>query len=169
MKARINAQAVSLLNADIQSVPIILEDLAKDLDAVIPQLKQLQAKGELTDDQRLRIRLALVQSDESIAAELVDQLLTTHLLNVPVITTALQPHRDRINETLWQVFHDKSQPDERRFRAGLALAVSRCGLVPVVRRGQRVHRASTRGGQSRAPTIAQKHAAQTQYPHRLIS
>ena len=121
VKARIDAQAVSLLNADIQSVPVILKDLVRDLDSVIPQLKQLQANGELNDDQRLRIRLALVQSDESVVTELVDQLLTTHLLDVPVIATALQPHRDRISETLWQVLHDKSQSDERRFRAGLAL------------------------------------------------
>ena len=122
VKARIDAQVVSLLNADIQAVPIILEDSAKDLDAVIPQLKRLQARGNLTDDQRLRMQLALVQSDESIAADLVDQLLTTHLLNVPVITKALQPARGRIDKTLWQVFQDTSQPDGRRFRAGLALA-----------------------------------------------
>ena len=93
MKARINAQAVSLLNADIQSVPSHSGGFGNGSGFGVPQLKQLQAEGELTDDQRLRIRLALVRSDDSIATELVDQLLTTHLLNVPVIATALQPHR----------------------------------------------------------------------------
>ncbi|MBM3971743.1 MAG: hypothetical protein FJ302_18060 [Planctomycetes bacterium] len=71
---------------------------------------------------RLRASLALVPVDPDQVPFLHERFLECSFDEFAVIRDRLAPHRGSLAEQLWPMFRDTSQPDAKRFRAGMALA-----------------------------------------------
>ncbi len=71
---------------------------------------------------RFNATLALVADGSPLIEELKESMLTGPLKNVGCIRESLKPYRYDILEELWRDFRNPMLADDRRFRAGIALA-----------------------------------------------
>lgn len=122
-----HTQVGSVLTAEPQvvaSVIATLDDFRKWAD---PALRDLLAHEELSAKHRYRVNLALLPVEPGRAEYVFHQLLETDegpplaLAEVVYGAEALQSHRDRIVQFLWNVLDDTSSPETLRFRAALIL------------------------------------------------
>jgi formylglycine-generating enzyme required for sulfatase activity len=115
------AQIDSLLNAEPNTLPTILDNL-KPFDAlVVPRLKML-SQGELTESQQWRLSLDLLPGDPGQTEFLRDRLLKSPPSEFRVIRDALWECRAPIVDHFWTIAEDQLGDAERRFRAVCALA-----------------------------------------------
>jgi serine/threonine protein kinase/formylglycine-generating enzyme required for sulfatase activity len=120
-RQRTLAQIDSLLNADPNAVPTILENLKPFDSTVTPRLKE-RSKQELTDSQRWRLSLALLPHDPTQVDYLRDRLLESPPADFEIIRDGLWDYRERLADYFWTIAEDKGGDSERRFRAACALA-----------------------------------------------
>ncbi|MBM4093562.1 MAG: hypothetical protein FJ276_29760, partial [Planctomycetes bacterium] len=90
--------------------PLLIERLDGDPKTPAEERRQLHA------------RVAMATEDESQVPILREKMLTGDVSYVGVICGALQNYEAEIVGRLWSILQDKSLADDRRFRAGLALA-----------------------------------------------
>ncbi len=114
------AQVDSLLNADPNAVPTILENLKPFDSTVAPRLREI-SQQELTDGQRWRLNLALLPNDPNQVDYLRDRLLESPPAEFKVIRDGLWNYREKIADYFWTIAQDKGSNAERRFRAACAL------------------------------------------------
>ncbi len=113
-----------LFRAQIDKVPLIVDELASYRRWADPLLRQDDDEAISAGDgkRRLRASLALLPSDESQVAYLYNRLIDAEPEEIDVIRRALQGHQDRIVENLWGVF--KSPQNEHQYLcAASALAL----------------------------------------------
>ncbi len=120
-RQRTLAQVDSLLNAEPDALPTILESLKPFNLMVAPKLKEL-SQQELTDGQRWRLSLALLPEDPSQVDFLRDRLLISQPAEFEVVRDALWDHRATIVDQFWRIAEDKEGNSDGRFRAACALA-----------------------------------------------
>jgi formylglycine-generating enzyme required for sulfatase activity len=115
----------SLLAADQDAVLGIVEELRPYRRWAYPRLNRLLDNEPNTPEEQreqLHARLALTADDDAHLPMLLDALLAAELPYVGVIRDGLNDRQSQLVTELWSILHDNSQPVERRFRAGLALA-----------------------------------------------
>ena len=121
-KERTLAQVDSLRRAEIGQVPYLLEALRPVHSEITPRLNELLQQPDLTEQEHLRLSLALLSDDPKQVEYLRDRLLEAEPAEVPVIRTALLPHSKTLTPVMWQIANDPQSPKERRLRAACALA-----------------------------------------------
>jgi formylglycine-generating enzyme required for sulfatase activity len=111
-----------LETAEIADVPGIIRQLGPYRAWADQSLAKIADDDNASPKERLHARLALVATDPSSHVEPLRQaLLSARPEDFPVVRDALAPHRDQIQESLWQVLENGKTPPER-FRAACALA-----------------------------------------------
>lgn len=125
-----NVRAASLVEklviAKEDSVSATVAQLQAYLFWARPDLERIaQRKSNTAQEEveRMHARLALVQSDNSHVAWLLDSLLAATPKYVGVLRDALRPHARDVLPTLWKELQNKDVDSDRRFRAGISLAL----------------------------------------------
>jgi formylglycine-generating enzyme required for sulfatase activity len=122
-RGRALAQVESLLNADPQAVPNIIEDLKHFRHWVDPTLRERRSQPALTERHRTRASLALLSLDPGQVSYLRDRMLEeTEPREMLLIRDSLAPHRGELMQDLWSLVDDPKAAPERKFRALVALA-----------------------------------------------
>ncbi len=121
-RERTLAQVDSLRRAEIAQVPFLLESLASVQSEIGPRVKELLQKPGLTQKEHLRLSLAMLPGDPKQVDYLRDRLLDAEPAELPIIRTALLPHRERLAKGMWSIVDDPQAGKDRRFRAACALA-----------------------------------------------
>jgi formylglycine-generating enzyme required for sulfatase activity/tRNA A-37 threonylcarbamoyl transferase component Bud32/DNA-directed RNA polymerase subunit RPC12/RpoP len=116
------AQAEAILRADIRQVPVIIENLQPFWSTVVGRLEQYLQQDDLSEGERLRLRLALASNDKEHVAHLQKNLLTCQPEELAVIRDALLLHRSEVTNELWSVLSQADATRDRRLRAACALA-----------------------------------------------
>jgi hypothetical protein len=126
-RGRVQAHSLRgrLLNANINDVKAIVEEMAPYRRWVDPLLRQANAQAGQNNDRRrqLHTSLALVAVDDDQVHYLWDRLLNAEPNEVAVIIYFLAPNKDELLDKLWAVVEapPKSKESER-LRAAMALA-----------------------------------------------
>jgi serine/threonine protein kinase/formylglycine-generating enzyme required for sulfatase activity len=114
-----------LLDANINELPAIVEDMPPYRRWLDPLLHEAYAQAETRHDRRKQLHssLALLPVDSTQVAYLKGRLLGADPAEVSILRDALYPHRDRLVDSLWAVVEaqDKGKNPER-LRAAAALA-----------------------------------------------
>lgn len=119
---RAMAQVDALMKAAPDSLSSLLDSLEPYQEQIAPRLRELLARQDLSDVERLRASLALLPLDPSQAAYLRERLLSVGPDELLAVREALYPYRDQLREGLWAVLNDARRPPAERFAAGLVLA-----------------------------------------------
>ncbi len=133
-RERTLAQLNSLRHAEITQVPYLLEDLAPMRAEIVPRLKELIEQPGLSEDEHLRLSLALLPVDASRVDYLYKRLLTAAPDQIAVIVAGLADHKAEVVERLWSVLDDANGDAVQRLRAACALA----GYTPQDHRWKKV-------------------------------
>lgn len=127
--ARTTGLVESLAKAEPTQVPAIIEELDRLDWWAEPRLrKQLSAEGNSPAARRTRLhaRIALADTDPSLADALVDDLLSADFRDIGNLRDALRRCSSSRIAPLWEVIRgtaeDPQPTDGQRLRAGLALA-----------------------------------------------
>ncbi len=117
------AATVALLEqAPAEAVPTLLQGMESVREKVLPTLKSHWALDGLPDSQRVRLALALLPSDESVADYLQSQLLVAPPVDSIMIRNALKPRGQAFAPSLWQSAEATETLPGKRLRAAAALA-----------------------------------------------
>ncbi len=92
-------------------MPYLIEGLKPFRDEILPQLRQFLQQPDLSENERLRLSLAMVAEDEGQVEYLCDRLLTAEPAEFLVIRAALVPHRDELAAGMWRTLEEKPMPD----------------------------------------------------------
>jgi serine/threonine protein kinase/formylglycine-generating enzyme required for sulfatase activity len=114
-----------LLDANINEVKGIVDEMAPYRPWLDPLLLQAYAQAEQDNDYRrqLHTSLALLPVDASQVGYLYDRLLEAEPNEVGVIRDFLAPHNDQLLDKLWAVVEAPAKGKEsQRLRAAMALA-----------------------------------------------
>ncbi len=111
-----------LTSAEIALVPGIVKEIEEHRRWADPLLVQTFEKSETGSIAKLHAALALLPGDNSKIAYLRKELLSVKAAQFPVVRNALEPHRQAIAGSLWDVAV-KLEPNSREtFQAACALA-----------------------------------------------
>jgi serine/threonine protein kinase/formylglycine-generating enzyme required for sulfatase activity len=114
-----------LLDANINEVPVIVQDMAPYRRWLDPLLHDAYAQADKENDRRKQLHssLALLPVDASQVNYLTDRLLDAEPGEVSVLRDALLPHQEQLLNKLWAVVEapDKGK-ESQRLRAAAALA-----------------------------------------------
>jgi formylglycine-generating enzyme required for sulfatase activity len=114
-----------LLDANINEVPAIVEDIRPYRGWLNAVLHETHAQAEKDQDRRkqLHTSLALLPVEPSQVAYLKDRLLNAEAGEVAVIRDALLPHKDQLAPGLWPIVEAPPKDKQaQRLRAAAALA-----------------------------------------------
>ena len=114
-----------LLDANIQEVPTIVQDMVPYRRRLRSLLQEAAAQAAAKKDSRkqLHVSLALLPVDEAQVDYLLGRLLDGEPDEVPVIRRSLAPHKDQLLDRLWSTVEQPARGKERqRLRAASALA-----------------------------------------------
>jgi serine/threonine protein kinase/formylglycine-generating enzyme required for sulfatase activity len=113
----------SLLNADINQVPVVISQISEHRELVDPLLKHENGVAAANAQRKLHISLALLPVDGAQEAYLLDRMLDAEPQEVLIIRDALLSHRNRLIDRLWSVA-ERPRPgkESQRLRAAAALA-----------------------------------------------
>ena len=117
-----NAQFRLLTSADITQVPVIVAGLKPYRKLVDPHLKNSLAGAADGSPEKLRLSLARLPVDDGQVGYLSRQIPVCSVNQLPVVTGALIPYREKITDGLWQLAEDEQQRAAERFQAAAALA-----------------------------------------------
>ncbi len=122
MKA--HALVASLLRPGTAGVSPILDDIAKRKRWCRPLLEAAlhQAEEEMDPEKLLKVRLAMLRWDPSLAHDVYRSLLTASAQDFGVICHELAPYKAEFTERLCTMLADKNADLEQRFRAACAVA-----------------------------------------------
>lgn len=123
------AQVARLRNAAPASMPILIDSLRPFRGTVEPHLDRLCRQADLTDNERVRLRLARLSLSDSDSEtrlqwtqELSRDLLQADADEFLMIRQVLLPDATALTPALWQTAMDGQADKPTRFRAGCALA-----------------------------------------------
>jgi serine/threonine protein kinase/formylglycine-generating enzyme required for sulfatase activity len=114
-----------LLDANINEVPSIVQDMAPYRRWLDPLLHEAYAQAERDNDRRkqLHASLALLPVDASQVRYLTERLLDAEAGDVAVLRDALFPHKENLAQVLWPIVEAPEKGREaQRLRAAAALA-----------------------------------------------
>ncbi|MFV2070062.1 MAG: serine/threonine-protein kinase, partial [Pirellulales bacterium] len=122
------AQVDALLSAVPSSLPYLVEGLEPFRQDVLPRLWQLSQQGDLSNDQRARVRLALLRLSEKARTtealgQLREHLMRTGAAEFLVSRAFLEPFANQLLAELWRTALDEQQDQSQRLRAACALAL----------------------------------------------
>ena len=118
-------QARNVLTTDAATLPTAIAQVSPWQMWGRRHLWHIAQRPPQTQDQQreqLHARLAYASLSGRYDPELYTVLYECSIPYVAVVRDVLQTHRDRLVSLLWSTLHNTIQPDNRRFRAGLALA-----------------------------------------------
>ena len=116
-RERTLAQVDSLRHAEITQVPYLLEDLAPVRAQIAPRLKDLIEQPNLTENEHLRLSLALLPVDDNQVAYLSKRLLAAAPDQVAIIVAGLAKHKAEVVKRFWSVLDDENRDADERLRA----------------------------------------------------
>ncbi len=119
----IEAQIESLLTAQIEAVPAIVDGLQVAGNQAQAKLQHLLKQEPLSAAEELRVRLALLPTDPAQATMLQNRLLKSELKECLIVCNALRPYQAAVAGPYWQVLHDQSASytNQQRLSAAIAL------------------------------------------------
>ncbi len=125
--SRWNAQKLvtALMKSSPQNLAASVTEIRPYLPWASSALRHRVTREVTSEEQRkeqLHARLALVAADDTHVPPLRQSLLSATPQYIGVIRDILSPYADQVRESLWETLHDESADEQRRFRAGLALA-----------------------------------------------
>jgi formylglycine-generating enzyme required for sulfatase activity len=91
-----------LRDAQIGTVPSIITEMAVYHKWTEPLVREALQGEDLTQDQELHLRLALLPNDPDQVDYLYEQLLLATPQQLPIMRSALRPHKDNLIERLWK-------------------------------------------------------------------
>jgi formylglycine-generating enzyme required for sulfatase activity len=111
------------LNAETSHVPAVVDEMAEFRKWTDPRLRSEFRKAADGSRQKLHAALALLPEDPNQVDFLYSRLLDAAPSEIPVISDALAPHSNALQERLWAVVErpDKGK-ESQRLRAAAALA-----------------------------------------------
>jgi serine/threonine protein kinase/formylglycine-generating enzyme required for sulfatase activity len=113
-----------LLDADIGQVPGIVSEIEPYRQRADPLLRAENNRAADNSREKLHISLALLPVDPGQVDYLYGRLLDAAPNEVPVIRDALEPHKDKLLDKLWDVAEAPEKSKEsQRLRAAAALAL----------------------------------------------
>ncbi|HLN31251.1 MAG TPA: protein kinase [Gemmataceae bacterium] len=113
----------SLLNADTAQVPAIIDGMGEYRRWTDPLLREENDKAEDKPRPKLHVSLALLRVDAGQVDYLMGRLLKATPQEVPVVSNALLPYKDRLLDKLWAVVEKPGKGEEQqRLRAASVLA-----------------------------------------------
>ncbi len=121
-RRRLDAKVDSLLSANSESVPVLLEELWQEEQSVLARLRELRETDDLSASQRLRVDLALIRSEPSVRGSVQERMLKADVNEVCAIRQALAGCREESAEELWEIARNEREEDSIRLRASCALA-----------------------------------------------
>ena len=120
---RANNLVKSLLAAEIKQVPNIVNQINSVRRWADPRLRAVLTDSSTDQNQRVKVRLALLPVDHDQVDKLVAHLLKSEdPKNLLVIRDALAGFGERIAPELWRLLEDDKGDENRRIRAACALA-----------------------------------------------
>ncbi|MBY0527275.1 MAG: SUMF1/EgtB/PvdO family nonheme iron enzyme [Gemmataceae bacterium] len=122
IEARALAQVNALLDANPQAVPNIVKSLEPFQEMVLPRLRELRGRSDLSEKHRARAALALLPIDVEQVPYLRQRMLDAEPAELLLIRDSLTAHGPQLATGLWPLLADPGQPAETRFRAAVALA-----------------------------------------------
>ncbi len=120
--ARIEAQVNSLLQAEPDSVPTILQALQPVRNEAFPLLRRKLARKDLPASQAMRIQLALLPAQPELLEDLRQELLKAKPEEFAMLREGLRDHQAKLREPLWKTLQNEDADKAVRFRAACALA-----------------------------------------------
>ena len=120
---RAAALVESLQTASIADVPPIVQQIASYRRWADPRLRRMLADSEETSRDRFHASLALLEVDRSQVEFLLYRLLVSTPSELPVLVSALKPHRSMLNSRLWAEVQAARPGEDRLLRSAAALAV----------------------------------------------
>jgi formylglycine-generating enzyme required for sulfatase activity len=111
-----------LINAETAEIPRIVSEMSNYHRFARPHLEATARNRSLPLKPRLHATLALLASDPDQADQLFTLALHAEPWQLPVISAALEPHADRIQERGWQLVRDHNVPVSQRLRVACILA-----------------------------------------------
>ena len=148
-----------LLDANLAQTPAIIEAMKDYRDGVEGRLRDSYRQAEESGDaaRQLHASLALLPSDATQTAYLVERLLDAEPQEVAVLRAALRPHQDELRETLWQaVLRPRAGHAGQRLRA----AARWLTMNPRIRAGLKSRLRASRAAPPRGGTAAAEAVAQ---------
>lgn len=117
-----------LINANVDQVPGILDDLQDYRQWVEPKLIEILPKFDQDSDQRLNLSLALLPSDSTQIDYLTERLLNADPEQVDTIRSLLVAHKHTLAPILWRVAKQAASSDGNQLlQAASALAIFDAG------------------------------------------
>ena len=116
------SQASELLTASPEAVPNILQNLEPRRAEIVPQLREMLDRKGLSDNERQRVRMALLADDPSQTQALVDGLFSADSREFVLMRDLLLAEGRPKAEPMWTTLEDADRAAEERFRAGVFLA-----------------------------------------------
>ncbi len=118
-------QADKVLAADPATLPSALAQLSPWqiwARQYVRSVAQREDPGAAERREQLHARLAYADATGTYDPRILDALYQCDTRYVSVVRDVLEPHREQVTSSLWDTLHNTSQPDNQRFRAGVALA-----------------------------------------------
>ena len=113
----------SLVTADINNVPAIVEEVVRYREWTEEPLRIAYLQSAEKSPERLRSALALLEIDGTQVDYLCNQMLTAEPADVPIVISALEPHRHLIEDRLWEALSSEEAGNDVRLSAASTLAV----------------------------------------------
>ncbi len=112
----------ALLQAQPDSVPIILAAIKPAREKVLPLLRTHLANENLSAGKTMRIHLALLAEQPELLDELRQELLKADAEEFAMLREGLKGYEAELKEPLWDILLDEKAEAKARFRAACALA-----------------------------------------------
>jgi formylglycine-generating enzyme required for sulfatase activity len=111
-----------LTSAETAAVPRLVEELADYSSWANPLLREKLLAAPENSGPWLRVRLALLPDDPGQVPALLRYLPQARPEEVRVLRDALQPYRDQVTGSLWELLSDPRAEGKQRLRSACALA-----------------------------------------------
>jgi serine/threonine protein kinase/formylglycine-generating enzyme required for sulfatase activity len=116
-------QVDGLRTASPEEARILLENISRFADQVLPELRALRSSSELTERQRTRFAIALLPFESGEIDYLFDRLPDVDVGEVALIREAIEPHAERLTLQLWESITVNDIRTSTQLRLATALAV----------------------------------------------
>lgn len=121
-RRRLQTKVDSLLSANPEAVPALLEELWQEEELVLPRLQDLRQSQDLSARERLRVDLALIRAEPTLRRSIQDRMLRAEVDEILGIRQALAAYREESIAELWPIASNEQEEDSVRLRASCALA-----------------------------------------------
>ena len=116
-------QVDGLRTASAEEARILLKNISRFSDQVLPELRASRSATELTESQRTRFAIALLPFESAESDYLFGRLPDVDVDEVTLILEAIEPHAERLTPQLWESITADGIRTSTQLRLATAIAV----------------------------------------------